>query len=253
LKGNYQHIGPGDARLILVQGAPRILPEFRPDLTAKVEKKLQRMGVEVISGVHVEKLDAHGVQIGDRYIETDNAFWLAGVKASPAGQWLGADVDRGGRVKVQADFSIPGHPEVFVVGDTACVVQKGEPLPGLAQPAIQGGQYAASVITAGVRRKPHPPPFKYTDKGSLAVVGRGYAVAEVGPFHTAGFFAFVLWVFVHTYFLIGFRSRAAVFMTYVLAYFTSFQRNGGAKIIMLGRKETLGAFPEARPYERKAG
>src|SRR6266516_4236717 len=135
LKGNFQHIGPGDARLILVQGPDRVLPTFHPNLTAKVEKKLQELGVEIITGVHVKELDEHGVQVGDEYIETDNAFWLAGVQASPAGKWLGAEVDRGGRVKVQSDLTVPGHPNIFVIGDTACVMQDGKPLPGVAQPA----------------------------------------------------------------------------------------------------------------------
>ncbi len=109
LKGNFQRIGPGHARLILVQGPDRVLPTFRPELTAKVEKKLKEQGVQVITGVHVKELDEHGGQVGDEYIETDNAFWLAGVQASPAVTWLGAEVDRGGRVKVQSDLSVPGH------------------------------------------------------------------------------------------------------------------------------------------------
>src|SRR5215472_14003825 len=146
LTGNFQRIGPGDARLILVQGPDRVLPTFRPELTEKVEQKLKELGVQIIKGVHVTELDAHGVQVGKEYIETDNAFWLAGVSASPAGKWLDAECDRGGRVKVQSDLSVPGHPNIFVIGDTACVLQDGKPLPGVAQPAIQGGHYVASLI-----------------------------------------------------------------------------------------------------------
>jgi NADH dehydrogenase len=236
LKGNFQRIGPGDARLILVQGAPRILPSFRPKLTAKVEKKLKWLGVQVITGVHVTKMDEHGVQVRDEYIETDNVFWLAGVQASPAGKWLGTEVDHRGRVKVQSDLTVPGHANIFVIGDTACVMQDGKPLPGVAQPAIQGGHYAASVIADRVTGRNHQEPFKYFDKGSMAVVGRRFAVVESGPIHTAGFFGFVMWVFLHIYYLIGFRSRVQVLMTYFFAYFSAFtfrhKGKGGTRIII---------------------
>jgi NADH:ubiquinone reductase (H+-translocating) len=241
LKGNYQRVGPGDARLILVQGPDRILPTFRPELTAKVEKKLKELGVEIITGVHVTELDAHGVQVGNEYIETENAFWLAGVKASPAGKWLGTECDRGGRVKVQEDLSVPGYPNIFVIGDTACVLQDGKPLPGVAQPAIQGGHYVATVIADRVAGSEHKEPFKYFDKGSMAVVGRSYAVVESGPIHTAGFFGFVMWVFLHIYYLIGYKNRLQVLMTYFFAYFSANRRRGGTRIIMLRRKQ---AFPE---------
>jgi NADH:ubiquinone reductase (H+-translocating) len=241
LKGNFQHIRPGDARLILVQGPDRVLPTFRPELTVKVEQKLKELGVEIIKGVHVTELDAHGVQVGNEYIQTDNAFWLAGVSASPAGKWLGAECDRGGRVKVKDDLAVPGHPNIFVIGDTACVMQDGKPLPGVAQPAIQGGHYVASVIADQVAGREHPKAFKYVDKGSMAVVGRTYAVVESGPIHTAGFFGFVMWVFLHIYYLIGYKNRLQVLMTYFFAYFSAFRRRGGTRIIMLGRKQ---AFPE---------
>jgi NADH:quinone reductase (non-electrogenic) len=253
LGGNFQRIRPGDARLILVQGADRVLPMFSPKLTEKVEKKLKELGVEIIKGVHVTELDAHGVQVGKEYIETDNAFWLAGVSASPAGKWLGAECDRGGRVKVQNDLSVPGHPNIFVIGDTACVMQDGKPLPGVAQPAIQGGHYVAKVIAAIVAGSEHPEPFKYFDKGSMAVVGRTYAVVESGPIHTAGFFGFVMWVFLHIYYLIGYRSRLTVLVIYFFSYFSSFRRQGGARIIMLGRKQALPDYPQARNLDRTPG
>ena len=156
----------------------RVLPTFSPKLTEKVEKKLKEQGIEIIKGVHVKEIDEDGVQVGDEYIQTNNAFWLAGVAASPAGKWLGAEVDRGGRVKVQSDLSVPGHPNIFVIGDTACVLQDGKPLPGVAQPAIQGGHYVAKVIADKVAGREHKEPFKYFDKGSMAVVGRTYAVVE---------------------------------------------------------------------------
>jgi len=253
LKGNFQRIRPGDARLILVQGDDRVLPTFRPELTAKVEKKLEEQGVQIIKGVHVKEMDEHGVQVGDKYIETDNAFWLAGVQASPAGKWLGAEVDHGGRVKVQNDLTVPGHPNIFVIGDTACVMQDGKPLPGVAQPAIQGGHYAASVIADRVAGREHREPFKYFDKGSMAVVGRQYAVVESGPIHTAGFFGFVMWVFLHIYYLIGYRNRLQVLLTYFFAYFSAFQRKGGSRIIMLGRKQAILYQQEARALGKTTG
>jgi NADH:ubiquinone reductase (H+-translocating) len=253
LKGNFQRIRPGDARLILVQGEPRVLPMFSPQLTAKVEKKLKELGIQVITGMQVKELDEHGVQVGDTYIETDNAFWLAGVQASPAGKWLGAEVDHSGRVKVQSDLSVPGHPNVFVIGDTACVLQDGKPLPGVAQPAIQGGHYVAAVIADRVAGKPHQEPFKYFDKGSMAVVGRTYAVVESGPIHTAGFFGFVMWVFLHIYYLIGFRSRLQVLLQYFLAYFSAFRRKGGTRIIMLARKQAISYQQQARTLDKTAG
>jgi NADH:quinone reductase (non-electrogenic) len=251
LKGNFQWIEPGDARLILVQGEPRVLPEFRPELTAKVEKKLKELGVEIITGVHVKEMDEHGVQVGDEYIETENIFWLAGVQASPAGKWLGAEVDHSGRVKVQSDLTVPGHANIFVIGDTACVMQDGKPLPGVAQPAIQAGHYAASVIADRVAGREHQEPFKYFDKGSMAVVGRTYAVVESGPIHTAGFFGFVMWVFLHIYYLIGFRSRVQVLLTYFFAYFSAFRRKGGTRIIMLGRKQAISYQQKARQQEAR--
>ena len=253
LKGNFQRIGPGDARLILVQGPDRILPMFRPDLTAKVEKKLKELGVEIITGVHVKEMDEHGVQVGDEYIETGNTFWLAGVQASPAGKWLGAEVDRGGRVKVQSDLTVPGHPNIFVIGDTACVMQDGKPLPGVAQPAIQGGHYAAKVIADRVAGKQHAEPFKYFDKGSMAVVGRTYAVVESGPIHTVGFFGFVMWVFLHIFYLIGYRDRLQVLLTYFFAYFSAFRRKGGTRIIMLGRKQALPDYPQTSTLDKTVG
>jgi len=254
LAGNFQHFGPGDARLVLVQGPDRVLPTFSSTLTEQVEKKLKDLGVQIIKGVHVTELDAHGVQVGNEYIETDNAFWLAGVSASPAGKWLLADCDRGGRVKVQSDLSVPGHPNVFVIGDTACVMQDGKPLPGVAQPAIQGGHYVASVILDKVAGREHKEPFKYVDKGSMAVVGRTYAVVESGPIHTAGFFGFVMWVFLHLYYLIGYRSRLTVLANYFFAYFSAFRRRGGTRIIMIGRKVDLPDYPQAfRTLDKTTG
>jgi len=195
-------------------------------------------------------MDEHGVTVGDEYIETENVFWLAGVKASPAGQWLGAEVDRGGRVKVQSDLTVPGHPNIFVIGDTACVMQDGKPLPGVAQPAMQGGHYAASVIADRVAGKQHQEPFKYFDKGSMAVVGGTYAVVESGPIHTAGFFGFIMWVFLHIYYLIGYRNRLQVLLTYFFAYFSAFRRKGGTRIIMLGRKQAISYQQEARTLDK---
>ena len=173
--------------------------------------------------------------------------------ASPAGKWLGAECDRSGRVKVQSDLSVPGHPNIFVIGDTACVMQDDKPLPGVAQPAIQGGHYVAKVIADRVAGREHPEPFKYFDKGSMAVVGRGYAVVESGPMHTAGFIGFVMWVFLHIFYLIGYRSRVQVLLTYFFAYFSAFRRKGGSRIIMLGRKQAISYRQKAHTLDKTPG
>jgi NADH dehydrogenase len=154
---------------------------------------------------------------------------------------------------VQSDLSVPGHPNIFVIGDTACVIQDGQPLPGVAQPAIQGGHYVAQVVADRVAGREHREPFKYFDKGSMAVVGRTYAVVESGPINTAGFFGFVMWVVLHIYYLIGYRSRLQVLLTYFFSYFSAFRRKGGTRIIMIGRKQALPDYPQASSVDKTSG
>lgn len=228
LKGNFRHIRPSDARIVLVEGESRIIPSFPTSLTRKARAKLQQLGVEVRTGVHVKAVDQDSVMIGDQRLATKNVIWTAGVKASPAGKWLGAETDHDGRVKVQPDLTVPGHPNIFVIGDTALATQNGKELPGLAPVAIQEGAFVAQCITDRDGKEPRKA-FHYFDKGTLATVGRAFGVVDIGPLHFTGLFAWITWVLVHIVFLIGFRNRLIVLFQYAWAYFT-FQR--GARIIL---------------------
>jgi NADH dehydrogenase FAD-containing subunit len=160
------------------------------------------MGVEVMTGTRVEKVDAEGVIIKGERIPTRNVFWAAGVKPSPAAKWLGAEADKAGRVKVLADCSVPGHPEVFAVGDTAAFEENGKPLPGVAQVALQQGRYVGRLIAGRLQGEPAPRPFKYFNKGNMATIGQTFAVMESGPIRMSGFFAKIAWAFIHVQFLV---------------------------------------------------
>lgn len=229
LAGNFRHISPSTARIILVEGEKRIMPSFPASLTRKARRKLNELGVEVRTGVHVEEVDQDSVMIGDQRVPTKNVIWTAGVKASPAGQWLHADVDHDGRVKVLGDLTLPEHPNIFVIGDTALAMQDGKPLPGLAPVAMQEGDYVAAVIADRVAGQPHFQEFHYHDKGTLATVGRSFGVVDIGPLHFTGFLAWLTWLVVHIFFLIGAHNRLIVFIQYAWAYFT-YQR--GARLIL---------------------
>lgn len=229
LTRDFRRINPASARILLVEGEPRILPTFPAAFTRKARHKLEQIGVEVRTGVHVTDVTPDGVKIGEEDIAAKNVIWTAGVKASPSGAWLGAEVDHAGRVKVQAGLTVPGHPNVFVIGDTACVMQHGKLLPGLAPAAIQEGHYVAHVIAGRVTRKARRRPFRYVNKGTLATVGRAYAVVDLGPLHFTGLLAWLTWIVVHIAYLIGFRNRLIVLLQYAWAYVT-FQP--GARIIL---------------------
>jgi NADH dehydrogenase FAD-containing subunit len=207
LETEFRRFDPASLKLILVEAGPRILPAFAERLAAAAAAKLVKLGVEVRTGAAVEKVDAEGVIVRGERIRTSNVFWAAGVRGSPAAKWLGAEADRAGRVKVLADCSVPSHPEIFVVGDTACLEEGGRPLPGVAQVAIQQGRYVGRLIAGRLKRQPDPPPFKYFDKGNLATVGRNFAVMEAFGVHTAGLFAKMVWAFVHIQFLVLTSSR----------------------------------------------
>jgi NADH dehydrogenase FAD-containing subunit len=201
LATEFRRFDPASLKLILVEAGPRILPSFAESLAAAATAKLVKMGVEVRTGAPVEKVDTEGVIVRGERIRTNNVFWAAGVKASPAAKWLGAEADRAGRVKVLADCSVPSHPEIFVVGDTANLEENGKPLPGVAQVAIQQGRYVGRLIAGRLKRKPEPSPFKYFNKGNMATVGRNFAVMEGFGIRTAGLFAKLVWAFVHIQFL----------------------------------------------------
>ena len=189
---------------------------------------MQRLDVEVRTSAPVKHIDGEGVVIDGERLPARTVIWTAGVAASPAGRWLGAEVDRAGRVKVNADLSLPGHPDVFVIGDTATLSQGGKPLPGVAPVAMQEGDYVAAVIADRVAGKEHPKPFVYHNKGNLATIGRSSGIADLGWLRIWGFPAWFLWLAVHIFFLIGFRNRLLVLIQWTWAYIT-FQR--GVRLI----------------------
>jgi NADH dehydrogenase len=230
LAADFRHIDPRMARILLIEAGPRLLAAFSEDLSQKAQAALQKLGVEVVTGKKVEEIDAEGVTVAGERIACRTVVWSAGVKASPAGKWLGAETDRNGRVKVQPDCSVPGHPDIFVIGDTATMMQDGKPLPGVAPVAIQQGRYVADLLRRRIDHGATPPPFHYHDKGSMATVGRAFAILEAGRVKMSGFLAWVAWLVVHIISLIGFRNRFVVLFQWAWAYFT-FQR--GARLITL--------------------
>ncbi len=228
LASDFRHIDPTLARVILFEGGPRVLPAYLESLSASAKRQLERLGVDVRVGAAVTGIGAGWVEVGGERIESECVFWAAGVAASPLGAKLGASLDKAGRVMVEQDLTVPGHPEVFVIGDLAHVAGKdGTLVPGLAPAAIQMGRYAAKRIRAAIAGKPHAP-FQYLDKGSLATIGRAAAVGMAGPFRFTGLVAWLAWLLVHIYFLIGFRNRLIVLIQWAWAYVT-FQR--GARLI----------------------
>jgi NADH dehydrogenase len=228
LAADFRAIDPRAARIILVEAAPRLLTPFDPSLSEAAKKSLEQLGVEVRLGAAVTALDAAGVSIGAERIEARTVIWGAGVMASPAGIWLGAETDRAGRVKVSGDLSMPGHPDIFVIGDTALLAAAdGNPLPGVAPVAKQQGQSVANLLVA--RQKGQAvKPFRSRDFGSLATIGRSRAVVQMGRLKIKGFVAWLLWCVAHIYFLIGFRNRLIVATNWAWNYLT-FQR--GTRLI----------------------
>jgi len=220
LAPDFRHIDTTLTRIVLLEAAPRILGAFPESLARKTQKKLARMGVEVRTNAPVSEIDEHGVVVAGERIPTKTIIWTAGVSASSAGKWLDAEVDRAGRVKVTSDLSVPGHPNVFVIGDTASATQDGKPLPGVAPVAMQGGRYVASVIAHQVMGKQPDKPFHYRDKGNLATVGRSYAIVDAGKIRLTGFIAWVIWLVVHIYYLIGFRNRLVALFQWAWTYLT---------------------------------
>jgi NADH dehydrogenase len=216
---DYKHIDTRTTRVILFEAADRVLPPFSPASSARAQRDLERMGVEVRLGSMVTNVTREGIHLGAEFIPVRNVFWAAGVKANPIGASLGVPLDRAGRVIVGPDLAIPGHPELFVVGDMAAA-RSGpdrQPVPGVAQGGIQMGRYAGRTIAAEVRGRSTPAdrePFVYRDRGSLAVIGKAKAVVEIGRFRCGGAFAWLIWGLVHIFFLIGFRNRLLVFLSW---------------------------------------
>ena len=244
LASDFQSIDPLCATIILVEAAPRLLTPFVASLSDAAQRSLQQLGVEVRLGVAVTGCSCEGVRLGDEFIPTRTIIWAAGVMASPAGRWLGAESDRAGRVKVRSDLSVPGHTDVFVIGDTAAATgADGTMLPGVAPVAKQQGQYVARALIARYRGRTTAA-FRYRDLGSLATVGRARAVAQFGKIRLSGFPAWVLWSVAHIYFLIGFRSRFVVALNWAWSYIT-FQR--GSRLItgLYARLEDMRQMPRS--------
>ena len=229
LKKEFRRIDPAAARIVLVDMAPRVLPPFSEELSSAAKQRLESLGVEIRLGHSVDQIDADGVVVAGERIASKTVIWTAGVSPSPAGKWLGVQTDRAGRVRVEKDLTIPGHPEIFVVGDTASLDQNGKPLPGVAQVAMQQGRYAGKLIQERLRGKPDQQPFSYFDKGSMAVVGKGFAVLQAGKIQLSGFPAWLAWAAVHLEFLAQSSLRVSVFVQWVWTYVTG-QR--GSRIIV---------------------
>ena len=232
LAHEFRSLDPARTHILLIEGGPRVLATYPEDLSRSAEQQLQHLGVEVRTSTVVSQIEPGFVMAGTTRLPATVVLWAAGVAASSLGKKLGAPVDRAGRVMVQPDLSIPGHPEVFVIGDLATLKgEHGKTLPGVAPVAIQQGKYVAKLIGAELE-SPGPaasrPPFHYWDKGSLATIGRAAAVADFGRIHISGFMAWLSWLFIHIFFLIGFRNRLLVFIQWAWSYVT-YER--GARLI----------------------
>ncbi len=225
LAQNFRHIDPRTTRIILLEGGPRILPAYAPDLSKSAQEQLERLGVQVRTRAQVTAVEAGQVRVGEEILPASVSLWAAGVRASSLGRKLGLEVDHAGRVLVSPDLSLPGHPEVFVVGDLANLkdLKTGNLLPGVAPVAMQEGHHAAWNIGRDLKSKPREP-FHYVDKGTMATIGRAAAIAEIGKLHVSGFIAWIMWLFVHIMFLIGFRNRVLVMLEWAWSYLT-YQRS----------------------------
>ncbi|HXI92335.1 MAG TPA: NAD(P)/FAD-dependent oxidoreductase [Blastocatellia bacterium] len=220
LKSDFRRIDPQRARIILAEASPRILANFPEELSRKAQARLESVGVEVRTAKPVTAIDESSVVIGDERIPCRTVIWTAGVTPSPAGKWLNVPTDRAGRVRVEKDCSVPGHPEVFVVGDTASLDQDGKPLPGVAQVAMQQGRYVGKLIRNRETERAAPPPFRYFDKGNMAVIGRGFAILDSGPVKMSGLQAWLAWAFIHLLYLPASGNRLRVWTQAMWSYFT---------------------------------
>lgn len=220
LRSEYRHIDPSKARIVLVDASPRILLAFPERLAAYATRALEELGVEVRCNAPCEVIDASGVTVGGERIEAANVFWCAGTRAEPAAQWLQAAAARNGGVEVTEECSVPGHPEIFAIGDVASFKTESGPLPGLAPVAKQQGEYVARVIASRIGAGKHPGPFVYKNLGTMAVIGRSHAIALLGGFKLTGTLAWLAWSLVHLLLLIGFRNRIIVFVNWAWAFFT---------------------------------
>lgn len=242
LRSEFRRIDPLSAQVILLDRGSRVLATFSEDLSAAAKRHLEKLGVEVRLGCGVDQIDENGVTAAGQRISSKTVIWTAGVAPSPAGKWLGVETDHVGRVKIQKDLTVPGHPEIFVVGDTASLDQNGKPLPGVAQVAIQQGRYAGRLIHARLTGSRTPGWFRYFDKGNMAVVGKNFAVLESHKIRLSGFFAWLAWAAVHLQFLATSNLRISVFVQWVWTYLT---RQPGSRLIVRYRADDR--YPATKP------
>lgn len=233
---NFRRIDTTKTRIYLVEGSPHILPVYPEKLSQKAQKYLEQFGVTVITGKRVTQVNQEGVTVENTFIPAENILWAAGNQASSVLKTLNVPLDRQGRVMVESDLSVPQHPEIFVIGDAACALDKqGKPLPALAPVAVQQGHYLAKILRRRLPKKERPP-FVYFDKGTMATIGKTKAIGMFGKFQFSGFFAWLAWCFVHVLYLIGFRNRIVVLTQWLFSYFSS-QR--GARLINRSIDEDL--------------
>ena len=250
LERDFRRIDPRQARIVLIEAGPRILPTYTEVSSARAARQLERLGAEVLVGSAVTGIDGHGVTLGERRLPARTVLWGAGVAASPLARSLGVPLDRAGRVKVAPDLSVPGYPEVLVIGDLAALVEDGRPVPGVAPAAMQMGRHAARNAVRKLRGQPTLP-FRYRDKGSLATIGRAAAVAEIGRVKLSGLIAWLAWLAIHIFFLIGFRNRFLVIAEWAWVYL---RNDRGARLIT-GDVHALLERPQEqeREVEREVG
>ncbi len=236
LAREFRHIKPADARIIIVEAVDHVMSGFPKDIAEATQKQLDRLGVEVRLNAEVTNIDADGIDAGGQRISSRTVLWTAGTVGTDAGKWIGAPMDKKGNVKVNGDLTVPERPEIFVIGDVAAVKAPARnffgakkpdpmPMPGVAQPAIQEGEYVGRVIAARAAGRPAPPPFVYWDKGQLAQVSRGFSAVDLGVYRGTGFFPWLLWLAVHIFYLIGFGNRLMVLTQWAITALT-FQRGG---------------------------
>ncbi|WP_058833532.1 NAD(P)/FAD-dependent oxidoreductase [Luteimonas abyssi] len=249
LREEFRNIDPASARVRLVEAGPRVLSAFPDALSERARRQLERLGVEVLTGTPVSDIDAEGFRLGERFVPARTLVWAAGVAASPLGRALDVPLDRAGRVQVGPDLSVPGHPEIFVAGDLATVVQDGRPVPGVAPAAKQMGHHVARTIRARLEGAAGAA-FRYRDFGNLATIGRQAAVADLGRVRLSGVLAWWFWLWAHVFFLIGFRNRLVVLLNWTWAYWT-YQR--GARIIFGPAEDAPApaAPPDHDPHSRR--
>jgi NADH dehydrogenase len=220
LKAEFRRINLAATRIVLVDMAPRVLGTFASELSESAKHRLETLGVEVRLGRSVDQIDADGVVVGGERIASKVVIWTAGVAPSPAGKWLNVETDRAGRVRIQNNLTVPGYPDIYVIGDTASLDQDGKPMPGVAQVAIQQGRYAGRRIAQSLNGKPSPKPFRYFDKGNMAVIGAGFAILQAGKVRLSGLVAWLAWAGVHLQFLATSSLRLTVFLQWIWSFMT---------------------------------